>query len=201
MIKIDKHKVYESHGYHFVNFVDLTLDQKKMVLEWRNHEKVRNMMVNKDIIPLEGHLNFIDGLNDRNDSYYWLVNDANNSPIGVLDLIHVNMSCDSGELGFYLNPDATGLGFEFMIECNFFIYGVLKLGNNHVTVNVNNKEILLFNKYVGTIYEGKEIIGDEVFYVSRHSNGKYILDHYADFSLADYARFIRKNKNSININI
>lgn len=197
MIKIDKHKVYESHGYKFVNFIDLTLDQKKMVLEWRNHEKVRNMMVNKELIPLEGHLKFIDGLNDKNDSYYWLVVDSNNSPIGVLDLIHVNMACDSGELGFYLNPDAAGMGFEFMIECNFFIYGVIGLGNNKVTVNINNKEILLFNKYIGTVYEGTERIGDEVFFVSRHSNGKFILDHYASFSLADYARFIRKNKNSI----
>lgn len=196
MIEIDKYKEYESHGYRFKNFLLLSDDEKRMVLDWRNHEKVRSMMVNKDIIPLENHLKFLESLKDRADCYYWVVFSPGDSPIGVLDLLHVAKEKDTGELGFYLNPDEAGKGFEFMIECNFFVYGVINLGNNHVTVNSKNKEILLFNKYVGTVYEGTEKIDDELFFVNRHSNGDYILQHYNDFSLSDYARFVRRNKNN-----
>ena len=168
MIEIDKHKVYESHGYRFINFIELSLDQKKMILEWRNHEKVRLMMVNKDPISLQSHLDYIRTLENRNDCFYWLVEGSDKSFVGVLDLLHVDLNSDMGELGFYLNPSEAGKGFEFMIECNYFVYGVLKLGNNHVTVNSRNKEILLFNEYVGTSYEGSEVIDGELFFYNKH---------------------------------
>ena len=195
MIKIEKHRVYESHDYRFINFVDLDLEQKKRILEWRNHPKVKSMMVNKDPITLTNHLRFIDSLNEKSDCYYWLVLDKEDEEIGVLDLLHVDFAKDEAEMGLYINPEKAGIGFEFMIECNYFVYFHLRLGNNRVTVNSKNKEILLFNKYIGAEYEGVEIIGDDKFYVNKHSNGKYIIQHYNEFNLLDYAKFVKRNKN------
>ena len=108
MIEIEKHKIYESHGYHFDNFVDLSVEKKEMILLWRNHEKVRNMMVNKELISEENHFKFIEGLNDRNDCYYWLVKDPKGVEVGVLDVIHVDYDKDEGEIGYYINPDEFG---------------------------------------------------------------------------------------------
>ena len=195
MIKIDREKVYESHGYRFKNFVCLTDAEKEMVLNWRNHDKVRSMMVNKDIIPLENHLAFIEGLKQREDCFYWLVTDPKDINVGVLDVIHINMEEDVGEIGYYLNQDETGNGFEFMIECNYFVYHQLKMKYNLVTVDLSNRDILLFNLYLKTSFEGVKEIDGVKFLYSNHSTGDYIIRHYDEFSLIDYARFIRKHKN------
>ena len=195
MIQIDKQKVYESHGYKFKNFVCLSEEEKLMILEWRNHEKVRNMMVNKDIIPLENHLAFIESLKNREDCYYWLVTEASGANVGVIDIIHIDMDKDQGEIGYYLNQEELGKGFDFMIECLYFVYSQIKLGFNLVTVNTNNRDILLFNKYLGTTFDTIKRIGDEEFYVNERANGSYILEHYKEFSLLNYARFVKKNKN------
>lgn len=202
MLRIDRHKIYESHGYTFINFVCLTDEEKQMVLDWRNHERVRCMMLNKDVISLENHLAFIESLNTRDDCFYWLVKDPTGCNVGVLDVIHVDYEKDQGEIGYYINQDELGKGFQFMIECQYFVYQQLQLGNNNVTINIKNKEILLFKKYLGSTFEGIETIGDESFYFNHHANGKYIIEYYDTFNLADFARFVKNNKNKdINFDI
>ena len=195
MIEIDRNKIYDSHGYKFKNFVCLTDEEILMILLWRNHDNVRKMMVNKDIISLEDHTRFINNLNNREDCYYWLVKDPSGVNIGVLDIIHIDKKKDEGEIGFYLNQDEMGGGFDFMIECNYFVYKQLALKYNLVTVDITNKDILLFNLYLNTSYEGiKEREGFKYLY-SNHATGDYILNHYNDFSIIDYARFVRKHRN------
>lgn len=197
MIEIDRNKIYESHGYQFKNFVILTKEEKLMVLGWRNHEKVRSMMVNKDLIAEEDHFRFIESLKNRDDCYYWLVISPAGGYIGVLDILHVDMKNDTGEIGYYLNPDELGMGFEFIIECNYFVYGQLCLGNNLVTINLTNKETLLFYNYLGGCFDGTEQVGDEVFGVNKHANGRYIVDNYDKFSLLDFAKFVKRNRKKV----
>lgn len=195
MIKVDRDTIYESHGYKFKNFVCLSDEEKIMILNWRNHEKVRSMMVNKDVIPLESHLAFIDGLKQRDDCYYWLVIGPEGSNLGVLDVIHIDEEKQLGEIGYYLNQEETGKGFEFMIEANYFVYNQLKLMYNLVTIDETNKDILLFSMYLGTSFEGiKEIDGVRYLY-NNHATGDYILTHYDEFNLVDYARFVKRHKN------
>lgn len=194
MIRIDRLKIYESHGYKFKNFVCLTEEEKLMILEWRNHEKVRNMMVNKDIIPLENHLAFIEGLKKREDCYYWLVTNSKGVDVGVLDVIHIDNDKEEGELGYYINPNEFGGGFDFMIECNYFVYQQLKLKFNLVTVDVRNKDILLFCLFMGTTFEGiKEIDGVKYLY-NNHTIGDYLVSHYNELSFVNYAKFIKHHK-------
>lgn len=197
MMLIDKNKEYESHGYRFKNFINLSERDILMILDWRNHENVRRMMVNKDVISTEDHLRFVETLKDRIDSYYWLVVNPQNRYIGVLDLIHVNEELDQGEIGYYLNQEELGAGFEFMIECLYFVFYHLKLGRNLVTVNVKNRDIVLFNMFIGTVFEEKKLIGDEEFYVSSNANGDFIIEHYDELTLSNYARFVKKNRGII----
>lgn len=197
MIKIDRNTVYESHGYRFKNFINLSLDEKLLILEWRNSDKVRSVMVNQDIITESSHLQFIEQLKYRNDCYYWLVVDENNDKVGVVDIIHVKEDEDVGELGFYINPFLFGFGLKFVVECEYFIYNIIKMGNNLSTVNVNNKDVLMLNTFLGRTYEGVKQMGDTLFYYNNHANGKYILEHYNEFTLKNYIAFCKAHKNIV----
>lgn len=199
MIQIDRQKIYESHGFKFKNFVCLTDEEIVMILRWRNHENVRRQMVNKEIITLENHLKFLEGLKERTDCYYWLVTDNKGVYLGVTDVIHINEKEDIGEIGYYLNQNELGRGFEFMIESLYFVFAQLKLGKNLVTVDVNNRDIVLFNQYIRTTFEGIKEIDGQPYYYSNQMKGDYIVNHYDEFSLIDYAHFIRKSTRNINI--
>lgn len=197
MIQIDKKKIYESHGYKFKNFVSLTLEEKLMILEWRNNNKVRKMMVNKDIISETEHLRFIENLKEREDCFYWLVVDREGNDIGVLDIIHVDEKNDAGELGFYLNPLEVGKGFEFVLECDYFIFNTIKLGNNLITIDVDNKDVLMLNAYFGTTFEGIKEIEGKKYYYNNHTNGKNLVRRYHEFRLRDYIAFMKAHKNIV----
>jgi len=41
-----------------LNFIDLELKEKEMILEWRNHPDIRKWMYNQDEIKFEEHLSF-----------------------------------------------------------------------------------------------------------------------------------------------
>jgi len=46
-------------------FQDLSLEEKKEVLEWRNSDFVRQFMYDKNKISLQNHLKFIDNLDEK----------------------------------------------------------------------------------------------------------------------------------------
>ncbi len=43
-----------------INFTDLSQDEKKMILEWRNRLDIKKRMYTQNDISLEYHLDFID---------------------------------------------------------------------------------------------------------------------------------------------
>ena len=83
MIEIDKHKVYNSRGYQFKNFIIMSDDEKRMVLKWRNDDRVRRRMLSANQATEEEHFNFIKTLEGRDDRWYWIVY-RENLPVGVL---------------------------------------------------------------------------------------------------------------------
>ena len=197
MIRIDKETIYESHGYTFRNVVTLNHAEKLKILMWRNSKQVRSVMVNKGIISEHDHLVFIEGLNNREDCYYWLVANRDGEDVGVLDLLHVDENKDVGELGYYMDPSFVGMGLEFVLECEFFVYHVLQLGNNVATVSVNNKAALLLNTYLGDTYEGVEEIDGESYFFNKHANGHYLIQHYQEFNLNDYFAYWKAHKDIV----
>jgi len=66
-----------------INFINLEYDEKVMILNWRNHPKVKSVMHNNLDISLDDHLNFIKSLKKRVDKKYFLVK-KNSLNIGVL---------------------------------------------------------------------------------------------------------------------
>lgn len=91
-----------------LNFIDLKLEEKEMILKWRNHPDIRKWMYNQDEITLDEHLSFIDSLKSRKDKLYFLVKKEDEF-IGVIDFTQLAEEI-SVHMGIYSNPNIKGNG-------------------------------------------------------------------------------------------
>ena len=91
-----------------LNFIDLNIEEKEMILKWRNHPEIRKWMYNQDEIKLEEHLNFIESLKSRKDKLYFLVKKEEEF-IGVIDFTQL-VEKKSVHMGIYSNPNLKGNG-------------------------------------------------------------------------------------------
>ncbi len=126
-----------------INFTELTLDEKKMILEWRNSTSVKRWMYNRDEISLKDHLAYIDSLNSRDDRVYFVLKDKK-SYFGVVDLTEIKKE-QSAELGIYTNPDLKGYGTLLMSK--IIEYAFHKLNIELLTANVYSENIKAINLY------------------------------------------------------
>ena len=81
-----------------INFIDLTLKEKKLILSWRNNPNIRKWMFTTETISLEQHLKFIETLKNSKDKQYFVVKDDNNY-LEVIDFFNVTKT--SLEMGLY----------------------------------------------------------------------------------------------------
>ena len=97
----------------FKNFINLTEEEKLLVLEWHNSDRVRLKMTNQDIIPLENHLRFIESLKTRTNCKYWLfmIDDV---PVGVYDIVDIKPDGTGGVGGSYIG-DVSYLGYGLLL--------------------------------------------------------------------------------------
>ena len=107
-----------------INFINLKYDEKVMILNWRNHPKIKSVMHNNSDITLEEHLNFIESLKKRVDKKYFLLK-KNSLNIGVIDFI--NITKYEAELGIYSNPDLRGYGTLLLSEICTYAFETLKV--------------------------------------------------------------------------
>ena len=75
-------------------FQNLSLKEKKEVLNWRNHQEIRKWMLNKEEISLQKHLKFIDTLKE-NQIYI---------KVDELGVINFKIYQKYTELGLHKNP-------------------------------------------------------------------------------------------------
>ncbi|GAB6045677.1 UDP-4-amino-4,6-dideoxy-N-acetyl-beta-L-altrosami ne N-acetyltransferase [Caminibacter profundus] len=119
------------------NFVNLTLNEKKEVLEWRNHPEIRKWMYNKEEIPLKNHLEFIESLKkDKSKLYFKMDN------IGV---INYKISNNTAEIGLHKNPEKKGVGKILMQK--LIDYGFNELNLKTLTLNVFEENKIAINLY------------------------------------------------------
>lgn len=133
------------------NFTELTMDERLMVLDWRNHENVRLHMYNHDPITLEEHTAFMESLSHRNDKIYWVVY-KNKAPIGVIDLVDITES--SAYLGLYANPfsDRQGIGKIILRALIRYAHETLNLSTLFLECfEENEKAKYLYQKFDFTV--------------------------------------------------
>src|SRR3990167_2731780 len=126
-----------------INFIDLTLEEKKMILSWRNHPSIKQWMYNSDDILLENHLNFIETLKSCADKLYFLVK-LDDDYIGVIDFTNIDKESKSSEFGLYANIELKGMGkvlLNSICEYGFHALNINKL------IAKNEKAINLYKKF------------------------------------------------------
>ncbi len=119
-----------------VNFVDLTTEEKLMILKWRNDKSIRVWMYNSENITEINHLKFIESLKEDIMKKYFLVK-SNNQMIGVIYFIDIDKENSNAEFGIYSNPILKGVGQLLMSVI---------LQYTHVVLNLNTLRAEVFSE-------------------------------------------------------
>lgn len=152
------------------NFIDLTLEEKKMVLSWRNNPSIKSMMHNSFDITLENHLMFIESLKYKSDKKYFLVKE-NNTPVGVIDFIDITK--EEAELGIYSNPELKGYGKILLEEICIYAFEVLKIKTLKAEVYASNtKAIKLYETFDFIKVNQKTIDDKEIIYMELYNENR-----------------------------
>ncbi len=133
----------------FINFIDLTADQKKVLLDLRNHPEVRKWMYNSNLISLENHLIYIDSLKDEETKKYFLV-ETDKQTIGVIYFTKIDLVQKSSEFGLYANlfDKQSNIGNTLMRLVISYAFNDLKLKSLNLEVFENNERaITLYNRF------------------------------------------------------
>jgi len=134
-------------GVSLQNFLELSIEESQMILEWRNNNNIRNWMDYQQIISIEEHQYFLKTLSQTNNKVYFLVK-KNKLPIGVIDFININKESSSAEMGLYAKPALTGVGHLLMREILFYAFHILKIHTIYARIRHDNeKAIRLYKKF------------------------------------------------------
>ncbi len=130
-----------------INFIDLSISEKEKVLEWRNHRDIRQWMLNRDIISLDEHLNYIDSLKVLRDRVYFLVR-YKGEDIGVIDFTNIDFTNNRADFGLFVRPDSRGRGFG-----NILIKLIIDYAFNRLKVVELIAEVFPKNRVAIRLYE------------------------------------------------
>ncbi len=147
---IYNNQVYTQGQLKYVNFTMLSEELKSEVLNWRNDDRIRKWMFDKNVIELTNHLNFINKLLIDHTNFYWLVF-KKERPIGVVNINNYNSSEEAAEWGFYINPALfmSNLGFELFHETINLFFEPFALKELKGFVQEDNKNALMLNDFFG----------------------------------------------------
>ena len=130
-----------------IHFTDMSLSDKKMILEWRNDDSIRKWMFTNEIISLDNHLRFIDALTSKKDRLYFLVQ-QNYQSIGIIDFTNINHETEKAEFGVYAKPGLKGVGEILMKSIIEYAFTILKINNLVSEVfEDNTSAIKLYKKF------------------------------------------------------
>ena len=100
-------------SYSLINFIQTNDKEKELILKWRNSDEVRQWMVNKSIITLEEHYNYIDSLKDKKDKLCFLVKEEENY-LGIVEFDEIDAK--SAFFGLNANSDTKIKGVGRILE-------------------------------------------------------------------------------------
>ena len=146
----------------WLNFIDLKLEEKKMILKWRNNPNIKKYMYTKDDISLENHLKFIDSLKNSKDELYFIVK-KDDQYIGVIDFVNIKLN-ESLIMGIYTNPNLKGNGKILLETIINFSFNILKVKKIFAEVFFENERAFSlyktygFKEYADKIINNKKVI-------------------------------------------
>ena len=142
-----------------INFTDLSNDEKKIILEWRNNPNIKKWMYTQSDITLESHLNFIDSLNNSKDKLYFLVKKEDEN-IGVIYFTQIEPN-ESLHIGIYSNPHLKGYGKILLETIIYFSFEILKVEKIFSEVYFENERAFSLYKIYGFKEYSYKIVNDK----------------------------------------
>ena len=142
-----------------INFTDLSNDEKKIILEWRNNPNIKKWMYTQNDISLEEHLDFIDSLKTIKDKLYFLVK-KDNIYIGVIDFTQIKPN-ESLHMGIYTNPNLKGYGKILLETIINFSFEILKVEKIFSEVYFENERAFSLYKIYGFKEYSYKIVNDK----------------------------------------
>ncbi len=128
----------------FKNYVLMSEAEKKLVLDWRNSDKIRTKMVNQDIISWEKHLNFIESLKNRTDKLYYLFC-VDGVPVGNQNFVSIKDGiCVAGS--YIGNENYNGYGIPMMYYAQKMVFEDFKWKRINSDILKSNKRTYLLEK-------------------------------------------------------
>lgn len=131
-----------------INFIDLSVEEKEMVLNWRNHDDIRKWMFTDEKIGLSEHLAYIERLKQSNDRKYFLVKRDTNT-IGVIDFTDIDFEQRSAKFGLYSKPGLKGQGVLLMNVIITYAINILKIKSLTAEVFKENSAAIKLYKRCG----------------------------------------------------
>lgn len=157
-------------GIELVNFIDLSLDEKKMILSWRNHAEVSKWMYTDTQISLDEHLEFIDSLSTNTNKKYFLAK-RNESNFAVIDFVEI--TSEECYYGFYSNPFSEERGIGRILDPLCIEYAFNELGIKTLKLEVFSENIGVVNlhkKFKFKEFDRKTVNGKEVICMKLNKN-------------------------------
>lgn len=126
-----------------INFTELQLHEKEMILAWRNNDCIREWMYTTKKISLQNHLSFIESLKDKVDKKYFLVKKLGEY-IGVINFTEITKK--SCYFGIYGNPKLKGNGKYLLQTVKQYVFLQLLIEKVYAEVLENNTRAITLYK-------------------------------------------------------
>jgi UDP-4-amino-4,6-dideoxy-N-acetyl-beta-L-altrosamine N-acetyltransferase len=120
--------------------IDLNRSHLEMILKWRNHDHIRSVMINNDIISKEEHLKWYDNVVKKKKAVvkvFYIGND----PVGVVNISNIDFKNQRCSWGFYIGTRITPTGTGTLMG-----YLTLNFVFNELNMRKLCSEVLAFNQ-------------------------------------------------------
>ena len=154
---IDLRNNFDTCDSEIINFLNLSNEEREMVLNWRNHENIRKWMYSDNSISLGEHINFINKLTGNTDDFYWVVKNKEGTYFGTIYLNRTDFKNKHAYMGIYSNPynEIKNKGY-LLIQCiKKLAFEVAELHTLKLEVIDTNQKAINFYKKSGFNEEGK----------------------------------------------
>lgn len=154
---IDLRNDFDTSDADIINFLNLSSEEREMVLDWRNHENIRKWMYSDNSISLDEHINFINQLTGNTDNFYWVVKNKDRIYFGTIYLNRTDFKNKHAYIGIYVNPynEIKNKGCLLIQSIKSLAFEIAGLHTLKLEVIDNNQKAINFYKKSGFTEEGR----------------------------------------------
>jgi len=124
----------------------------QIVLNWRNHPKVRRSMTSMNLISLDEHIAWFERYQKNEKDKWFIFFPKKDTPEGVVYFKNISQKNNDATWGFYKNPEAKkGTGLKMSLEALDWAFDKLKLTQINSYIRISNIQSINMHKTLGFV--------------------------------------------------